>query len=99
MGNGMRALKIVTIVMGVLILGGTAVMIAAIVKRGGISPPAAVPGRAFSTVLDEPSGTSIAGVVQEGGRVVVTLRGGGVDRVVVVDAVSGTVVGRIGLGR
>ena len=117
MGNGMRALKIATIVMGVLILLGTAVMIAAIIKRGGMtSPPPPVasslapsgalpgslsgpPGNPFTTLLDEPPGTTILGIAQVRDWLAVTVRGGGPDRVVLIDPVSGAVTGRVALAR
>ena len=115
MGNGMRALKIATIVMGVLILLGTAVMIAAIIKRGGmtsspvassLAPSGALPGslsgppgNPFTTLLDEPPGTTIMGITQVRDWLAVTVRGGGPDRVVLIDPVSGAVTGRVALAR
>src|ERR1700722_19754577 len=98
MGDGMRALKIATIVMGVLIVLGTSVVLVTIVKRT-MSGPAAVPEKPFAAVLDEPAGTAIVGIAPVRDRLAVQLHGGGVDRVVLIDPASGAVVGRIALAR
>ena len=98
----MRVLKVLTIVMGVMIVVGTGVLVAVIAHR--IASPA--PGRSpvagqapLAQVLDEPAGTRIAGIAAVGDRLAVQLQGGGADRVVLVDARSGEVVGRITLAR
>ena len=96
-GDGMRAVKIATIAMGVLILLGTTVILVTIVKRT-MSGPAA-PEKPFAAVLDEPVGTNIAGIASAGDRLAVHLHGGGADRVVLINPVSGAVVGRVGLAR
>jgi hypothetical protein len=96
MNGGMRGLKIATIAMGVLILVGTAVIVVTIVRRT-MTGPAGVVEKPFSTVLDEPPGTTIAGVASARDRLAVQLRGGGADRVVFVDPMSGIVVGRMAL--
>jgi hypothetical protein len=98
MDGGMRALKIATIVMGVLIVLGTAVVIITVVKRT-MYGPAAMPEKAFAAVLDEPTGTTIVGIAPVRDRLAVQLHGGGVDRVMLIDPVSGVVVGRISLAR
>ncbi len=104
----MRALTVVTIVMGVMILAGTGVLVAVIAHRifspapsgaslsGGASTAGAAP---VSLVLDEPAGTRIAGIAAAGDRLAVQLQGGGTDRVVLVDPRSGAVTGRIALAR
>jgi hypothetical protein len=103
MDGGMRAVKIATIAMGVLILLGTAVILMTIVKRTISGPagsgPAGLPEKAFAAVLDEPAGTGIAGIASVRDRLAVQLRGGGVDRVVLIDPASGAVVGRVSLAR
>jgi len=96
MGGGMRALKIVTIAMGVLIVLGTTVVVVTIVKRTMLGP-AGMPERAFAAVLDEPAGTAIAGIASVRDRLALQLHGGGVDRVVLIDPASGAVVGRLSL--
>jgi len=104
----LRALKIATIVMGLMIVLGTVVVVTVLVRRassdagagaaggsaerGGEAPVAAV-------LLDEPDGTRIAGVAGWADRLAVTLQGGGPDRVAVIDARSGRVVQRIALRR
>lgn len=92
MDKGMQALKVVTIAMGVLILVGTAVLVAVIAHRS--SPVSAGP---VALTLDEPAGTHIAGIAATQDRLAVTLQGGGADRVVLVDPRSGVVTGRITL--
>jgi uncharacterized Fe-S cluster-containing protein len=98
MNGGMRALKIATIVMGVLIVLGTAVVITTVVRRT-MYGPAGIPEKAFAAVLDEPMGTAIVGIAPARDRLAVQLHGGGVDRVVLIDPVSGVVIGRISLAR
>ena len=95
MGNGMRALKAATIGMGLLIVLGTTVLIATIIKRSA-APVVAVD---LAAVLDEPAGTRIAGIAAVGDRLAVQLQGGGADRVVLVNPHTGAVAGRISLGR
>ena len=99
----MRALKIATIVMGVLIVVGTTGLVIAIARKS------AAPGTAVATVaalpvsvaavLDEPSGTRIAGIAAVQDRLAVQLQGGGADRIVLVDPHNGAVTGRISLAR
>lgn len=98
MDGGMRAVKIATIAMGLLILLGTSVILVTIVKRT-MSGPAGLPEKAFSAVLDEPAGTGIASIASVRDRLAVQLHGGGVDRVLLIDVASGAVVGRISLAR
>lgn len=90
----MRALVVAITVMGVLIVGGTVALVVLIVQRSVPSSVAAV-----SAVLDEPEGTRIGDVSLLPDRVAVRLHGGGPDRVVVLDARSGQVIGRVGLAR
>ncbi|MEO9190014.1 MAG: hypothetical protein ABI224_08415 [Acetobacteraceae bacterium] len=97
----MRALKAATIVMGVLIVVGTAVLIAVIVKRASAPAPAAggfVPAAAsFAAVLHEPAGTHITGLAAIDDALALSLQGGGSDRVVLIDPRSGEPRGRITL--
>jgi hypothetical protein len=100
--KGMRALKTVTIVMGVLIVLGTVTLMVLLARRSVAPPAAAVAtlpaGVAFSATLAEPEGTRIAGVSEGGDRLAVSLQGGGPDRVVLLDPHTGAVVGRVVLG-
>jgi hypothetical protein len=88
----MQALKALTIVMGVLILGGTAVLGVVLARRMGTGPAAPV-----SVVLDEPAGTRIAGIAGAGDRLAVQLQGGGPDRLLLIDPHSGTPIGHVAL--
>ncbi len=90
----MRFLKVLTIVMGVLIVLGTTVLVVVVARRlaGGTMPAPAV-----AVLLDEPAGTRIAGIAAVGDRLAVQLQGGGADRIVLLDGHSGAVAGRIGL--
>jgi hypothetical protein len=96
--GGMRAVKIATIAMGVLILLGTTVILVTIVKRS-MTGPAGMPEKPFAATIDEPPGTSITGIAAVRDRLAVHLHGGGNDRVLLIDAGTGAVVGRIGLSR
>ena len=100
MESGMKAVKIAVLVMGILILLGTAVIIGTVIKRatsGG--SVASGPDKAFVSLLDEPAGTSIAAIAPLNDRMAVHLRGGGPDRVLLIDPATGTVTGRISLAR
>jgi hypothetical protein len=92
----MRVLKILTVVMGVMILVGTAALVAVIIRRAGSG---SAPSAPVALVLDEPAGTQIAGIAAAGDRLALLLQGGVGDRVVLVDPRSGTVAGRITLAR
>jgi hypothetical protein len=94
----MRAVKIAAAVMAVLIVLGTTVLVITVAKR--LSAPAAPVVTAMAAAaVDEPAGTTIAGIAAVGDRLAVQLRGGGPDRVVFIDPHTATVVGRISLGR
>jgi hypothetical protein len=100
MGDSMRALKIATIVMGVLIVVGTMGLIILVARRASAPvPPSASLPASIAAVLDEPSGTRIAGIVAVRDRLAVQLAGGGVDRIVLIDPTTGAVAGRISLAR
>jgi hypothetical protein len=115
MGPGaIRALKVAVVVMGLVIVIGTGVLVAVIVKRvtqshiGGQAArtePVRVPPVLGGTepsvggaVLDEPAGTHIVAVAGYAEGLAVTLSGGGPDRVVLLDR-DLRVVGRVGLAR
>ena len=88
----MRFLKILTIVMAVLIVVGTTTApLVAIARRLG-SPSVPAP---IAVLLDEPAGTRIAGITSLGDRLALRLEGGGADRVVLLDARTGAIAGRI----
>jgi hypothetical protein len=98
MGSGLKAVKIATIAMGVLILLGTTVILVTIMKRTMSGSPG-IPEKAFAAMLDEPAGTAIVGIASVRDRLAVQLHGGGADRVLLVDPVSGAVVGRVNVAR
>ncbi len=99
MGRGtVRLLVAAAVVMGVLIVGGTATLIALVALRPSASRGVAVPP-AGPAVLDEPAGTRIAGATGTADALVLRLQGGGPDRVVVLDAQTGRVLARAGLVR
>jgi hypothetical protein len=87
----MRALKILVVVMGVMIIAGVVILGVTVVRRMSLAP------LATPTPLDEPAGTHIAQVSASGDRVVLLLQGGGPDRLVVLDLRNGAVVSRAGL--
>jgi len=89
----MKALKALTIVMGLLIVGGTAVLAVVLARRmgGGAAAPS------VAVLLDEPAGTRIAGIAGAGDRLAVQLQGGGPDRVVLLDPHTGAPTGHVGL--
>lgn len=86
----MRALKILVVVMGVMIIAGVIVLGVTVVRR--MTPPPLA-----AAALNEPAGTHIAQVSAAGDRVVVLLQGGGPDRLVVLDLRTGAVISRAGL--
>jgi len=87
----MRALTILTVVMGVMIVAGVVVLGVTLVNR--LNAPAAIGPAA----LDEPAGTSITQISAAGDRLSVLLHGGGPDRIVVLDVRNGHVITRTGL--
>ena len=96
MGRGtLAALKIAVVVMGVMIVVGVVALAVLIVGRTS-APTRAVAG---PLVLDEPEGTAIVGAAAAGDRLVLQLRGGGPDRVVVFDLRGGGASLRVGLAR
>jgi hypothetical protein len=91
----MRALKILTVVMGVMIVVGVVALGVLMTQRlGSIGAAAGV-----SATLDEPAGTAIAGIAATADRIALQLRGGGPDRVVLIDPKTGKPVGAIKLAR
>lgn len=97
MQRGVRLLLAVTIGLGVLILVGTTVVVVTIAHR--MTAPHARPKRMVSLHLDTPAGTHIGGIAGAGDRLAVELQGGGTDSIVLIDPDTGTVTGRITLGR
>ncbi|MBV9654018.1 MAG: hypothetical protein JOZ42_05600 [Acetobacteraceae bacterium] len=89
----MRALKILTVAMGVAIIVATAalgVLIARRLSGAGAAPP-------FARALAEPDGTRLTALAGAGDRLALWLQGGGADRIVLVDPHTGAVTGRVAL--
>lgn len=94
----MRAMKILVVVMGVMIVLGTVTLGVMIVRKAGSGGegPAAT---ALLRQLDEPSGTAIVAIALNADRLAIHLRGGGPERVVLVDPRNGATVARVALSR
>ncbi|WP_426958101.1 DUF6476 family protein [Muricoccus radiodurans] len=92
----MRALKVLVVGMGVLIVAGTVTLVALIVQRaGGVRPelPAVV------GALGQPEGARIGGIAPAAeGRVAVWVQRPDGDRILLVDGRSGRPVGEVRLG-
>lgn len=89
----MRALKILTIVMGVMIVVGVVALGVVMTQRlGGLAAGASV-----TVTLDEPVGTVIVGIAATTDRLAIQLRGGGPDRVVLIDPKTGKPAGAVRL--
>ena len=86
-----RALMTAVVVMGVLIVAGVTILVVTAFRRLSLPPISS------AQLLDEPQGTHMQSVSAVGDRLAVLLLGGGPDRIVLLDARSGKVVGRIGL--
>ena len=87
----MKALKVLVVLMGVLIVVGVVVLVVAMGQRMS-GTKLASPG-----LLDEPAGTHITQISASGDRLTLLLQGGGPDRVVVMDLHQGQVMLRTGL--
>jgi hypothetical protein len=94
-GVAVRALKVLVVVMGVLIVGGTVTLVALLVQRAGGGGTAT----AWQAALDQPEGTRIAGVAAGEGGIGIWVQRPDGDRVLVVDPKRGRVSGEIRLGR
>ena len=90
----MRALKVLVVVMGVLIVGGTVALVALLVQRAGGGG-----GTAWQAALDQPEGARIAGVAASESGIGIWVQRPDGDRVLVVDPKRGRLAGEIRLGR
>ncbi len=99
----MRALKVLVVVMGVMIVVGVIILGVTIFRRVNNPHPTAVAAASIDApiklpaTLDEPAGTSIVQATASGERIVLLLHGGGPDRVLVLDAHDGAVTARTSL--
>ncbi len=99
----MRALKVLVVIMGVLLVGGTVVLVAAIIDRARhrLTEPSALAwtGRGFDrTVIDLPPGAHVIATGAAGDRLVVRvgLADGG-EMLVLIDPRNGERVGTVEL--
>ncbi len=95
----MRALKILVVVMGVLLVGGTAALIAAIIDRSGRHRADAGAARGFDrTTLALPEGARVLGTDSVGDRLVLRLGlANGDEALILLDPRSGARLGTIEL--
>ena len=98
----MRALKILVVVMGVMLVGGTAALIAAIIDRASRhTPTTSAPGarRGFEHgAVALPPGARIVAAELAGDRILVRLaRAEGGETLIIIDAKSGATLGTIDL--
>jgi hypothetical protein len=101
----MRALKVLVVVMGMLLVGGTTALIVAVIERARqhlaepAAAPPAPPGRGFGrAVVDLPAGARVIAVEPAGERLVVRigLAEGG-EALILIDARTGAKLGTIEL--
>ncbi len=97
----MRALKVLVVVMGVLLVGGTAALVFAIIDRARhrVAEPAPVAaGHAFASTVELPPGARIIGTEEAGERLIVrvALAEGG-EALILIDARNGMRLGTIEL--
>ena len=88
----MRALKVLVVGMGVLIVAGTVTLVVLLVQRAGGGRAGEVAARAS---LDLPPGTQIVSVAGAGERFAVHVRGPAGEWVVFVDSRTGRPVGEL----
>lgn len=102
-----RLLKVAVIVMGILLVGGFAFVLAAIVYQAsrpaqdaGMMGAALELGQGGQSIeLPVPAGASVAGLSLDGNRLAVHLDGPTGAEIVIVDLASGKVVAHVKLGR
>jgi len=92
-----RALKVLVIGMGVLIIAASVTLVVLIIQRAGKATPS-LPVAAVMT-LGQPAGTRIGGIAPGAdGRVAVWVQRPDGERVVLLDTRSGQAVGEVRLG-
>lgn len=96
----MRALKVLVVLMGVLLVGGPAALVALIITRAGEPAAPAPPARSGleRAVIDLPEGARVLSAEAAGDRLVVriALAQGG-EELILIDAKSGARLGTIEL--
>jgi hypothetical protein len=98
MTGSMRGLKLLVVVMGVMLVGGTAVLIAAIIARAGNRAADTRASRFERAVIELPEGARVLGTEAAGDRLVVriALAAGG-EQLLLIDARNGERLGTIEL--
>ena len=94
----MRALKILVVVMGVLIVAGTVTLAVMIVKRAGGGGPGSSSGAYQTLALGENAGARIIGVAAANDRLALLMSRDGQEWVVLVDPKTNQLTGRITTG-
>ncbi|MFT8246547.1 DUF6476 family protein [Roseomonas sp. BN140053] len=98
----MRALKVLVVVMGVLIVAGTVTLVALIVQRMGGAVPVAsrveAPPVGVEASLGQPPGTRILGMAGAEGRIALWVSRPEGERVLLLDPRSGRLAGEVRLG-
>jgi len=93
----MRALKVLVVVMGVLLVGGTAALIVAIIDRASHRASGPV-GRFDSAVVDLPPGGRVIGIEAVGERLVVRVElAQGSELLILLDPRTGARLGTVEL--
>jgi Family of unknown function (DUF6476) len=97
----MRALKILVVVMGIMLVGGTAALIAAIIDRASRHTPttsAPLPRGFEHAAVTLPPGARVVAAELAGDRILVRLaRPEGGEVLIIIDAKSGAALGTIDL--
>ena len=94
----MRSLKIIVVVLGVALVGGTLTLIGALVWRGSHRAPGADPaGTPYSAILALPAGAEVESIQTAGDRLVLLIRSPAGRQMVVLDPRSGRTIGTIAL--
>jgi hypothetical protein len=95
----MRALKVLVVVLGMMLVGGLIVLVIAIAGRAGFRPPSETAKRGFGErIVELPPGAVLAGRDVVGERLVLTvaLPDGG-HRLLVFEPGTGTILGSLEL--
>jgi hypothetical protein len=98
MTRSVRGLKVLVVVMGLMLVGGTAVLIAAIIARAGNRAAEVRAPRFERAVIELPEGARVLGTEAAGERLVVriALAAGG-EQLLLIDARNGERLGTIEL--
>jgi hypothetical protein len=87
-----RGLKAVVIILGVLILMAFGVLVGGLIMRAG---SAGAPREAYRTAIPAEAGARVSEATIAGNRLILRIEGATANEVVIVDAGSGRVIGRV----